>query len=501
MSNASDFIIENGVLKKYVGPGGDVVIPEGVTKIDGSAFWSMGNLTGIVIPETVVSIGNCAFESCWRLTALSLPASVREIGQYTFRRCGHLQQVICHAESLVVGTGTFSECEELKELSAPPAAFEALWKVLPNEKKESLALQYLVSGTLPAPVQAYIKRKETAFLQAACAQDNVAMLERVLSLKKKHTLGMFEEYLAAAEGHTEATAYLIDFRNRLFTVEDVTQRADDLAEKDLGFKERTLADWKEIFKLSIADGCVRISGYKKNDSVVEIPETIDGHPVTKIGDGAFKGNTTVQEILLPAGITSIGPYAFQGCSSLERINIPEGVQEIRGAAFKDCVALQELVLPNTVTYMADEVFKGCAALKQLSIPDSIDKLYAGVFDGCNSLQAVHIPDSIAAIYDYTFRDCKQLAQIKLPSALALVGEGAFTNCKSLTEIILPDGVKEIEYYAFRGCTKLTKIRIPATAKSIRPDAFNGCKKLTIHAPVGCRGANLAKANKIPFVAE
>jgi hypothetical protein len=29
MSNASDFVIENGVLKNYVGPGGDVVIPEG----------------------------------------------------------------------------------------------------------------------------------------------------------------------------------------------------------------------------------------------------------------------------------------------------------------------------------------------------------------------------------------------------------------------------------------------------------------------------------------
>ena len=29
MSSASDFVIENGVLKKYVGPGGDVVIPEG----------------------------------------------------------------------------------------------------------------------------------------------------------------------------------------------------------------------------------------------------------------------------------------------------------------------------------------------------------------------------------------------------------------------------------------------------------------------------------------
>ena len=33
MSNPSDFLIENGVLKQYKGPGGDVVIPEGVTSI------------------------------------------------------------------------------------------------------------------------------------------------------------------------------------------------------------------------------------------------------------------------------------------------------------------------------------------------------------------------------------------------------------------------------------------------------------------------------------
>ena len=30
MSDSKDFIIENGVLKEYVGSGGDVVIPDGV---------------------------------------------------------------------------------------------------------------------------------------------------------------------------------------------------------------------------------------------------------------------------------------------------------------------------------------------------------------------------------------------------------------------------------------------------------------------------------------
>jgi hypothetical protein len=38
MRNASDFIIENGVLTKHIGPGGDVIILEGVTEIGFKAF-------------------------------------------------------------------------------------------------------------------------------------------------------------------------------------------------------------------------------------------------------------------------------------------------------------------------------------------------------------------------------------------------------------------------------------------------------------------------------
>ena len=38
MSDLKDFIIEDGVLEKYVGPGGDVTIPDSVTSIGDSAF-------------------------------------------------------------------------------------------------------------------------------------------------------------------------------------------------------------------------------------------------------------------------------------------------------------------------------------------------------------------------------------------------------------------------------------------------------------------------------
>ena len=45
MENNQDFVIENGILKKYTGPGGDVTIPEGVTEIGSSAFDGCKKLT------------------------------------------------------------------------------------------------------------------------------------------------------------------------------------------------------------------------------------------------------------------------------------------------------------------------------------------------------------------------------------------------------------------------------------------------------------------------
>ena len=40
MSNEKDFVIENGVLKKYVGPGGNVIIPDDVSVIGSQVLWN-----------------------------------------------------------------------------------------------------------------------------------------------------------------------------------------------------------------------------------------------------------------------------------------------------------------------------------------------------------------------------------------------------------------------------------------------------------------------------
>ena len=82
MENNQDFVIENGVLTKYNGPGGDVTIPEGVTVIGEHAFFECASLTSVTIPEGVTEIGRFVFDDCKSLTDVTIPGSVREIGKW-----------------------------------------------------------------------------------------------------------------------------------------------------------------------------------------------------------------------------------------------------------------------------------------------------------------------------------------------------------------------------------------------------------------------------------
>ena len=113
MSNMNDFVIENGVLKKYVGPGGDVVIPDGVISIGNYAFAWCDGLTGVTIPDSVKHIGEYAFQASG-LTSITIPSGVVTVEEGVFWACKELISV-CLSEGVKrLEMHAFSRCDKLE---------------------------------------------------------------------------------------------------------------------------------------------------------------------------------------------------------------------------------------------------------------------------------------------------------------------------------------------------------------------------------------------------
>lgn len=116
----SDFEVVNGVLVKYHGTGGDVVIPPelGVTAIGKGAFYDKP-VTSVVIPDTVTTIGDSAFESCDKLTSIDIPASVTRIGDCCFFYATQLASVTLHEGLKEIGWIAFAYCSKLEDVTIP----------------------------------------------------------------------------------------------------------------------------------------------------------------------------------------------------------------------------------------------------------------------------------------------------------------------------------------------------------------------------------------------
>ena len=77
----------------------------------------------------------------------------------------------------------------------------------------------------------------------------------------------------------------------------------------------------------------RIRGRTGAVGAVVIPASINGMPVTTIGDGAFYGSSILTSVTIPASVTSIRESAFQDCAGLTGVTIPSSVTIIGNNAF------------------------------------------------------------------------------------------------------------------------------------------------------------------------
>src|SRR6266404_728558 len=116
---------------------------------------------------------------------------------------------------------------------------------------------------------------------------------------------------------------------------------------------------KAQFTYTTNNGAITITGYSGPGGAVTIPDTINGLPVTGIGDQAYFTNSAITSVAIPNSITNIGDRSFFNCTSLTSANIPNSVTSIGAYAFAACYSMTSAIIGSGVTNMGDDAFEGC----------------------------------------------------------------------------------------------------------------------------------------------
>ena len=332
-----------------------VIIPDGVTSIGANAFDECDNLTSITIPDSVTSIGANAFKNCFYLTSVIIPNRVTSIREATFAYCGSLQSVTIPDGVTSIGANAFDYCTNLTSITIP----DSVTSIGANAFKDC---SKLTSVIIPNGVTSI---REATF--AFCGSlKSVTIPDGVTSIGKNA------------------------FRNcRSLASVTIPNRVTSIGESAFNYCIK-------LTNITIPNSVTSIGKWALYDctceliidsqTLVEKDYTTSNYPTRD--DGWLYGNKSTK-ITIGKNVTKIGNLAFFGCSSLACVTIGNRVTSIGNSAFRNCSNLTSVTIPDGVTSISDELFSGCSSLTSITIPNNVASIGHKAFYNCTRLKSVY----------------------------------------------------------------------------------------------------------------
>ena len=461
----------------------NVIIPDNVTSINGSAFWGCDSLTSITIPNSVTSIGSYAFCGCTSLASIIIPDSVTSIGAQAFLGAA------CHNNKDNWENNVFYIGNHLIEANDfIDGGYTIKEGTTCIAESAFYGCDYLTSITIPNTV---ISIGRFAFCDCT-GLTSVVIPDSVTSI------GSY-----AFDGCNNITSVVIG---------DSVDSIGDCAFRDCsGLTSVVIPSSVTYIGPDAFKGCSNLKDVYIED--VESWLDIDGYDYGGVNSYGtlhvfdHKGNE-ITNLVIPDNITSIPRYAFQNAKNITSVTISDRVASIGNHAFSGCYNLKDVYIEDVESWLNIETDNyGYATnygtlhildnegneITDIVIPESITSIPGAAFENAKNITSITIPDSVTSIGDRAFYntvyynklwnilyignhliDAKNIisGKIIIKEGTITIADGAFENCSNLTNVVIPDSVISIGDRAFYDCYNLTSITIPDSVTFIGKDAFD-----------------------------
>ncbi|NCU26887.1 hypothetical protein EOM86_09240, partial [Candidatus Nomurabacteria bacterium] len=281
------------------------------------------------------------------------------------------------------------------------------------------------------------------------------------------------------------------------------------------------------FLYTIIDDQAAISGYTGTNNTIDIPEKIEGKPVTSLDMWDIDQPSEILRFSLPLTVTSIPEGFFSQFNKIRSITvaednpsfssfngvlfdkaretllvypagktpasyrIPNSVISIGALAFSSAHSLTEIIISDHVNYIGKQAFVDCVKLKEMVIPDSVIYIEEEAFTNCKSMRSIDVSQGNpvykavnGVLIDaekevlHTYPNGKEDTSFVIPEGIKTISARAFWGCRSLGKITFPEGLVSIGDQAFYECKSLLEIMLPNSIVSIGNQSFYGCEQLT-----------------------
>lgn len=193
---------------------------------------------------------------------------------------------------------------------------------------------------------------------------------------------------------------------------------------------------------------VTITRYIGTDTVVNIPETIEGKTVVELGDFSFWG-CNLQSVKIPDTVQTIGRRVFMK-NNLININIPKSVTKIDAAAFNDNKLNEEqaFIYKRTATGEEDKttIVSYGGNQTDIIIPETVITIGQMAFmSSSDSIESVIIGDNVTEIRLSAFYGCPNLTKVVIGKNVTRLEMMAFADCSNLVDVEFKGDVPNFNY--------------------------------------------------------
>lgn len=352
--DASDFVIEENRVMRYMGKSKVVCVPEGIEELESSAFWDNQYIEEVVLPNSLKNMGGDTFYNCKNLRKINIPCSVTLMGNNPFAGCP-LIEIRNESKAYVLENG---------------ALYTADKKTI---------------------VYCSIKGEETEFVipegVTLICKHTFFLCDRFTKITLPSTLEKMENNPFSGCSKLE----LINKSNTYFIKDDVIYN---------GFKTSVVGTLNKITskRLELLDGIKTINRNSfwncKGIETIVFPESLNDigynpfvgcsnihfeskSPYYKVVDGVLYNKDMTKIVCyplwkangiinLPDSVITLERGAFSGCSNMIEINL-HNVNIVNKSCFTNCSSLKKLYCSDLVTYIGEWAFAYCSSLEEVSV--------------------------------------------------------------------------------------------------------------------------------------